>query len=529
MSREPTSGPLLGPVRAALVALGLGAFPSAQAPRLGTVDFPTSGAARAQPYFIRGVLLLHSFEYRDAATAFREAQQADPGFALAYWGEALTYTHPLWNEQDRSAARAVLERLAPTPGARRALAPTPREKAYLHAVEVLYGEGPKTERDTAYSAAMERVVASYPKDREAQVFYALSLLGLNQGVRDVPTYLRAAALLEPVFRENPDHPGAAHLLIHCYDDPIHAARGLPAARAYAKIAPDAAHAQHMTTHIFLALGMWDEVVSQNEIASGRDRRAWTPYHYTDWLGYGYLQQGRYGEALRLLDLMFQNADRTTGRGLAVLAQMRADYVVNTERWESPSLQWSIDLAHANSRARAVDAFARGFSALKRGDRAAAQAALAGLAALNRSRPAPETGYVDPVPGVLYQELRAAAWQAQGALAEAIALMHKVTSLEDAMPLEFGPPGVVKPSHELLGELLLRAGRPDQARAEFERALRLAPQRALSLLGRARAVVAAGGDARAAARAYEELRGIWHRADPDIPGLAEATRFLAARQ
>jgi tetratricopeptide (TPR) repeat protein len=108
-------------------------------------------------------------------------------------------------------------------------------------------------------------------------------------------------------------------------------------------------------------------------------------------------------------------------------------------------------------------------------------------------------------------------------------MHKVTSLEDAMPLDFGPPGVVKPSHELLGELLLRAGRPDQARAEFERALRLAPQRALSLLGRARAVVAAGGDARAAARAYEELRGIWHRADPDIPGLAEATRFLAARQ
>src|SRR5260370_37983476 len=123
---------------------------------------------------------------------------------------------------------------------------------------------------------MERVVASYPKDGEAQVSYALSFLGLNQGVRDAPTYVRAAALLEPVFRENPDHPGAAHLLIHCYDDPIHAARGLPAARAYAKIAPDAAHAQHMTTHIFLALGMWDEVVSQNEIASGRDRRAWTP-------------------------------------------------------------------------------------------------------------------------------------------------------------------------------------------------------------------------------------------------------------
>src|SRR5206468_1081313 len=130
----------------------------------------------------------------------------------------------------------------------------------------------------------------FPADREAKVFYALSLLGLNQGVRDTTTYLRAAAIVEQVFRENPNHPGAAHLLIHCYDDPVHAPLGLPAARAYSKIAPDAAHAQHMTTHIFVALGMWDDVVSQNEIASGRDRTAWTPNHYTHWLGYGPLDR-----------------------------------------------------------------------------------------------------------------------------------------------------------------------------------------------------------------------------------------------
>ena len=262
---------------------------SAQRPRLGTIDFPTSGAPAAQAQFTRGVLLLHSFEYQDAAQAFRAAQRIDPAFALAYWGEALTYTHPVWNEQDGNAARAALLRLGPTPAARRAKALTPREQAYLDAVEILYGEGSKPARDTAYSLAMERLVARFPADREAKVFYALSLLGLNQGVRDTATYLRAAAIVQPVFQANPNHPRAAHVLIHAYDDPIHASLGLAAARAYSKIAPDAAHAQHMTTHIFLALGMWDEVVSQNEIAAGPDRAAWAPHHYTEWLGYGYLQ------------------------------------------------------------------------------------------------------------------------------------------------------------------------------------------------------------------------------------------------
>lgn len=252
----------------------------AQAPHLGRITFPASGAPGARGPFMRGVLLLHSFEYEDAAEAFRAAQRIDPGFAMAYWGEAMTYTHPLWNEQNLNAGRAVLLRLGPTPEARRAKAPTPRERAYLDAVEVLYGEGAKVHRDTAYSLAMQRVATRNPSDREAGVFYAAALLGLSQGVRNVPTYMRAAAILEPVFRANPEHPGAAHLLIHCYDDPEHAARGIRAARAYSRIAPDAAHAQHMTTHIFLALGMWDEVVAQNEIASGRDHAAWAPNHYT---------------------------------------------------------------------------------------------------------------------------------------------------------------------------------------------------------------------------------------------------------
>src|SRR5216117_675549 len=189
-----------------LLCLAAAALLSAQTPRLGTIDFPTSGAPTAQTQFIRGVLLLHSFEYQDAAEAFREAQRIDSGLALAYWGEALTYTHPVWNEQDRNAARAALQRLGPTPAARRAKAPTPRVRAYLDAVETLYGDGSKAERDSAYSLAMERVMTRFPAHPEAKVFSALSMCGLNQGVRDTTTYLRAAGIVEPVFRDNPNHP-----------------------------------------------------------------------------------------------------------------------------------------------------------------------------------------------------------------------------------------------------------------------------------------------------------------------------------
>ena len=333
--------------------------------------------------------------------------------------------------------------------------------------------------------------------------------------------------VEPVFRDNPNHPGAAHVLIHCYDDPIHAPLGLAAARAYSKIAPDAAHAQHMTTHIFLALGMWDEVVSQNELASGRDRASWTANHYTAWLGYGYLQQGRYGDALRHLNLMHKNMDWSRPRQRAELALMRADYVVNTERWDGGPLQGGkIDLAEARLRDKAVDAFVFGLSAVKRGDRAGAERNLADLVTFSQMRAAIDTGpEKDRVPSILEKELRALLRQADGAGDDAVALLREATALEDAMPLEFGPPAVVKPSHELLCEVLLQAARPREAQVECARALRLAPKRARSLLGLGRAAAAAG-DLRTAARAYGDLRAIWHRADSDLPGLAEAVRFLS---
>lgn len=505
----------MSPVRAVVVGLVLVRAASGQTPRLGLIDFSNSGAAAAQAPFIRGVLLLHSFEYGSAAAAFREAERIDPGFALAYWGEALTYTHPVWNQQDVNAGRAALRRLGPTAAARRARAPTARERAYLDAVETLYGDGTKAARDTAYSSAMGRLVTRFPADIDAKVLYAASLLGLNQGERDTATYLRAAAILEKVFRAAPAHPGAAHLLIHCYDDPGHARLGLPAARAYAAIAPDAPHAHHMTTHIFLALGMWDDVVSQNEIAAGSERTAWTPSHYTYWLGYGYLQQGRYGEASQHLDLMHRNMENGRGNVPAVLTEMCGDYVVTTERWDSPCLAWGIDLSGMRTRDKALGAFLAGLSAVKRNDRATAEQQLAAIVALDPSHPVRGTSYGgDPVPYILEQELRALLQQAGGDAAGAIGLLQEAGKLEDAMPFEFGPPVTVKPSHELLGEVLLQAGRPHEAEVEFTRALRLAPKRTRSLIGLAHAALAAG-DQRAAARATADLKSIWHSADPDV--------------
>lgn len=476
-----------------------------QTPKLGTVHFPNSGAQAAQEPFIRGVAYLHSFEYDSAAKAFREAQRRDSSFALAYWGEAMTHTHPVWNQQDAAKARAVLTR-APK-------ATTPRERAYLDAVRVLYGEGSKAARDTLYANAMRDLAAANPEDAEARAFYALALLGLNQGVRDVPTYLKAAAIVEEIFRANPDHPGAAHYLIHSYDAPAHAKLGLAAARAYSKIAPDAAHAQHMTTHIFLALGLWDDVVSQNEIASGSHREHWTSGHYTSWLEYGLLQQGRHADARRHLEAMRANLpQRMTPGSRAYLAGMRAHFLINSERWDDPARAWALDVSELGDVARAMDAFGLGFAAARRGDLSVARQRLADLRGLRDvARTDGPNVASSRVPVILTRELEAAILVAEGKAAQAVPLLQQAAALEDSLPVEFGPPDVVKPSHELLGEVLLGLGKPYDAQLEFQRALAMAPRRALSLLGLARAAAAAG-DKASAAVARAELREIWKNAD-----------------
>jgi len=499
----------------AAVCLAVGSTASAQ--ELGTISFPTSGSAAAQPEFVRGVLLLHSFQYPDAANAFRRAQALDPRFAMAYWGEALTYTHQVWNQQDLAAARAVLQRLGPTREARLAAAPTPREKGYLEAVEALYGDGGKARRDSLYTAIMERLTRDYPSDDEAAVLYATALLGLNQSVRDVPTYMRAGAIAQDVFRRNPKHPGAAHMIIHAFDDPVHAPLGLYAAQQYSQIAPSSPHAVHMTTHIFLGLGMWPLVVSQNVIASGPDSSRWQAGHATAWLLYGYLQQGRYEAARQLIaSLTAHGVGRPPMRG--PLANFRARYVVETARWDSPEAKaLDADFGVAGEDDYEYATFGAGFAAAKRGDRKRASELLQLLSKRNGNAlqtVKPGAAGIASVPVILELSLRAELARQDGKIDSAVALLRRATALEDAMPAEFGPPAALTPSHEALGAILLAANRSKEAADEYERALKLQPGRAAALVGSARAE-AARGRPDAADRAGRTLADNWRDADADV--------------
>jgi tetratricopeptide (TPR) repeat protein len=474
----------------------------------GHVSFQNSGAAAAQPAFLQGLALLHDFEYERAGQEFRKAEAIDSSFAMAYWGEAMTYNHPVWMEQDRPAALAVLQKLGPTPEARLQKAPTEREKDYLRAVEILYGDGPKNERDFRYADAMARLHAKYPDDIDAAAFYALSLLGTAHNGRDERIYMRATAILLPLFYTKPPHPGVDHYLIHSCDDPIHALLALPAALAYSKIAPEAAHAQHMTSHIFLALGMWDDVVKANErataivnrerAAAGRKPRRCG--HYSYWLEYGYLEQGRLEAAKQVVTGCRAETEEA---GMAARArgtvdpdnssvgsfiEMQARYVIDTGHWNGEVSKWSVDLGGARM-PEFNEAFGMGFAAAQRGDPAGARKSLATMEAiLPKLAPLFDGAGMTPedperaVPRIECDQLEAAILLAEGHGDDALTRAQKAAATEKSLPYAFGPPYPPKPSFELLGEILLRQHRAKEAQQAFQQALVRTPNRAQSLAG-----------------------------------------------
>ena len=463
--------------------------------RVGEVAFPNSGTAEAQESFLLGLALLHSFEYPEAREAFRTAQEQDPDFVMAYWGEAMAWNYSLWYEQNAEAAREILARLAPTPAARAAMAPTDRERAWLAAVETLYGDGDKQARDDAYERAMAEIRLDYPEDPEAGAFHALAILGTAHEGRDHATYMRAAAIAGDVFRDHPEHPGAAHYLIHSFDDPEHAPLGLAAARAYSGIAPDADHAQHMTTHIFLALGMWEDVVRANETADAvvdRDRaaRGEGPSfcgHYNEWLLYGYLMEDRAENAMTLLKGCHQTAVSAGGRAAASFSEMRARYVIDSEEWVGPALSMTADYGdRAGPPLR--DAWLEGYVAGRSGNAAGTRAALDQFRSL---RPAAEQemrreGLTDETyqrrPEVLELQLEGLALIAEGRDAEGLARIESAAALEGQLPFTYGPPAIDKPSHELLGELLLEAGHSEEAAEAFATAVARTPGRIPAVQG-----------------------------------------------
>ncbi len=503
---------------------------------LGSLSFPNSGAPAAQHDFLRGVLLLHSFEYGYAAEAFRKAQEIDPDFAMAYWGEAMTYTHPVWNQKDAAAASKALARYAPTPEARAAKAPTDRERAYLSAIDALYGHGEKAALDTLYSIEMGKLASAYPDDLDAQAFYALSLLGLSQGDRDVPTYIEAGTIALAAFQKNPDHPGGAHYTIHSFDDPTHAILAMEAARAYGPIAPDAAHAQHMTTHIFLARGLWDDVVEANVRADAvSDRnlaaRNLPPTfcgHYNQWLMYGYQQQGRYDDANALLMGCFAQAhdERLPNRMRQGAARsyvyMRNLNLADTRDWDGTAASSEVDVGSGPVFMQLGQAWGSGVAALHRGDRPTAEKHYAFLRDNGGSaETAWESPYVPVWQGTLHAMLLADAGHREDALLAA----KMAADYEASLPVDFGPPNAFKPARELEGEILLDLGRGEDAMIVFEMALARTPNRILSLAGYARAAVAAGRR-EIATNAYRQLAKLLRGADEEMAEAREARAFLA---
>ena len=505
---------------------------SAQFESVGSLDFPTSSLTKeAQYHFLRGAAMLHSFGWKQAIEQFQKAQEIEPDFAMAYWGESLCYNHPLLGERDRDSPREALERLGATPEERAAKAPTDREKGFLAAVEALFGEGERGQRRIDYMEAMKSLYGRYPNDPEVKTFYALSLLMATGPLGDTEFRhpVQAGALAMEVFSDNPNHPGAAHYLIHAFDDPVHAPLALSAAYRFAEIAPAVAHARHMPSHIFIQRGMWDRVASSNISAYEAAIDLWEPgdsvgdaVHALDWGQYGHLQRGDHALAREWVGLLETLVERSDGAGRAVstVPLMKTRYMVETEDWGQ------YDLGEATS---AVAWFGKGMSALHGGDLDAAKAAVEEIRkkAENITEDNSTFGRSSKPTRIMHHELEALLHLKKGEREKALESLEAGASIAEEMGPPRGSASPVKPLHELYGEILLSLGEAKDAVEHFEATLTLMPYRPLSLLGLARAQTKLG-KAIEAREAYAKLLSIWTGRD-QLPGFQEAQSFVATAE
>ena len=504
--------------------------------QLGRVAFPTSCSTAAQQHIRRGVALLHSFWYEEAARTFGEAAAADSSCAMAHWGLASANLHPLWappTPTEVAAGSAAVARARALP------APTPREALYIAAIGAYWDDhagAPHALRLQRWSDALGRLAEAQPDDGEAAAFHALSLVVLAQNSRrqlaiDLST--RAVEILEPLFQRQPNHPGLAHYLIHAFDMPGMAAGGARAANRYAGIAPSVPHALHMPSHIYILLGQWNSAVASNvrsaasaaqyEREQGMDAVWDQRLHAMDYVAYSYLQTGRDALVRRLLDSaaavrrVFPENSVVAGYALAAIP---ARYALERGQWrEAAALPLRDGLLPG---AAAVTHFARAIGAARIGDTAAAGAAVAALRGLDSVLAA---SGVAKWPGMVRaQRMAAEAWllRARGDTAAALALAARAADLEDVTDKHPATPGAILPARELLADMLCEAGRHADARAAYDSSLALQPRRARSLAGAARAAQAAG-DSRAAQRYLRDLRALLARADPERRQLAFAAR------
>ena len=523
----------------------------------GKVEFPISCEASVQSDFSRAVALLHSFFYEEARRVFTSVAERDPKCGMAQWGIAMTWWHPIWTPptpNEMSAGKAAIEKaMAMSSG-------TDRERGFIKALNVYYNtpdgsnagavgqscHGPVGPRDRvlAYEKAMHQLRDKYPDDFEVQTFYAFAVLGVGYATPNdtsLSKQLEAAAILEKLGKQNPNHPGAVHYLIHCYDYPTLAKRGLAAAQSYASIAPWVPHALHMPSHIFTRLGMWDESIAANgasaeasrayAVMRHRDATEAEELHALDYMAYSYLQEARDTEAKKIVDLAAKvrktnpELEFSAAYALAAIptryAFERNDWpaaakltVPNLPHWSSfPFMEALIEYGHALGRAHT-------------GDLEGARKAIARMQQLRDATKDPKFDYFKNHLDLQMQAASAWVAAAEGKKDEAIDTLRRAADAEDILGKHPVSPGAFVPVREQLGALLLEIGQSKEAQQEFEAALKIYPGRFRGLYGAARAAEQ-NGDKENARRYYAKLASQTAKAASSRDELNHAREFLTA--
>jgi tetratricopeptide (TPR) repeat protein len=522
------------------------------AEKLGKVNFVVSCTPKAQTQFNRAVAWLHSFEYEEAEKAFTEVTVTDAGCGMGYWGIAMSGYHPLWappTAEELKKGSSAIEK------AKAVGVQTERERDYIAAIEVFYKDAANVDHRTrsfAYSKAMEQLFKRNPTDTEAGVFYALTLIatGAMSNDKSYVSEKKAAQILNSVLAREPQHPGVTHYLIHSYDYPALAELALPAAQNYAKIAPASAHAQHMPSHIFIRLGLWQEAIRSNldakEAAKDFAVRnnmsgVWDEqFHAMDYLAYAYLQGAQDKEALGVLDELnrIPKAEPETFKVAYAFTAVPARYALERRRWDEAAKLTLPPNALGTfpwQRFRWAEAqihFARAVGAARTGNANSAREDIEKLAAIHKELVDVRAGY-DWAKQVEIERLIASSWLAlaEGKNEESLRLMREAADLDDATDKHPVTPGSILPAREQLGELLLEMKQPAAALQEFETSLRSSPNRFNGIYGAARSARLAADQTKLAADRekaksyYAKLLELSRWADGNRPEIAEAKAFI----
>ena len=513
---------------AALISLAQPAFGQVDDSKLGKVHFETSCKPEAQKLFDQAMLYQHSFWYRASQRVFEDVLKADPECGIAYWGIALSL---LWNPHVAPPAKNLADGAAAIAKGKSVGAKTQRERDYIDALAVMYADSDKVDHRTriqAYAKSMEQLAQRYPNDDEAQIHYALALnTSASPADKTYANQLKGAAILEPIFVRQPQHPGVAHYLIHLYDYSPIAEKGLTAARLYAKIAPDAAHAQHMPSHIFTRVGYWQESIASNKVAERVAKESsdfHDQLHAMDYQVYAFLQLGQDKEAKVVLDGMttVSGFTETFLVGPYALAVSPARYALERGDWKAAA---ALEVRPSPlAQVQAITYFARAFGAARSGNPEAAKVDIAKLGELrDKLREAKDAYWSEQVD---IQQKVASAWvlYAEGKYDDALKAMSAAADAEDKTEKHPVTPGVPRPARELYGVMLLERGMPTEALGAFEATLKKEPNRLGAYVGAAKAAEKSG-DASKAREYYGKVVAIASNADETRADVADARAHL----